>query len=214
MIISRLNGLNLDENSEIDYFQKCEILNSNPVLVARHFQYRVETFFKEIILHKKSPLGSVENYAIKVEFQFRGLLHVHCFIWVKNAPLLTRETKHEYVNFINSIVRVDLPDKDSEPDLKQLVSKYQTHCHSRSVENIRTFHVAFAMAGILLIEQFVLSLSMMNFPKKKKQQYILTKRQSILKEVKLYIDEYLDPHKPSYKENYICYFKCIGNFRK
>ena len=39
LIISRLHGLNLDEkNSEIDYFQKCEILNSNPVLVARHFQ--------------------------------------------------------------------------------------------------------------------------------------------------------------------------------
>lgn len=87
LIISRLNGLNLDENSEIDYFQKCEILNSNPVLVARHFQYRVETFFKEIVLHKNSPLGSVENYAIKVEFQFRGSPHVHCFIWVKNAPL-------------------------------------------------------------------------------------------------------------------------------
>ena len=61
LIISRLNGVDLDENSEIDYFQKCEILNSNPVLVARHFQYRVETFFKEIIIHKKSPLGSVEN---------------------------------------------------------------------------------------------------------------------------------------------------------
>ena len=42
---------------------------------------------------------------------------------------------------------------------------------------------------------------MMNFPKEK--AVILTKRQSILKEVKLYIDEYLDPHKPSYKENSI-----------
>ena len=61
LIISRLNGVDLDENGEIDYFQKCEILNSNPVLVARHFQYRVETFFKEIIINKKSPLGSVEH---------------------------------------------------------------------------------------------------------------------------------------------------------
>ena len=89
LIISRLNGLNLDENSEIDYFKKCEILNSNPV--ARHFQYRVETFFKEIILHKNGPLRNVENYAIKVEFQFRGSPHVDCFIWVKDAPLLTRQ---------------------------------------------------------------------------------------------------------------------------
>ena len=31
LIISRLNGVNLDENGESDYFQKCEILDSNPV---------------------------------------------------------------------------------------------------------------------------------------------------------------------------------------
>ena len=111
LIISVLNRINMDENSEIDYFRKCEVLNSNPVLVARHFQYRVETFFKEIIIHKKSPLECVENYAIKVEFQFRGSPHVHCFIWVKNAPLLMRETKDEYVEFIDSIVRVDYPVK-------------------------------------------------------------------------------------------------------
>lgn len=72
------------EGFDLDYFKKCEILNSNPVLVARRFQYRVETFFKEIIIHKKSPLGSVENYTIKVEFQFRGSPHVYCFIWIKN----------------------------------------------------------------------------------------------------------------------------------
>jgi hypothetical protein len=39
--------------------------------------------------------------------------------------LLTRETKDEYVNFIDSIVRVDLPDKDEEPKLHELVNKYQ-----------------------------------------------------------------------------------------
>ena len=49
----------------------------------------------------------MDNYAIKVEFQFRGSSHVHCFIWVKNAPLLSSETKEEYVNFIDSVVRVD-----------------------------------------------------------------------------------------------------------
>ena len=72
----------------------------------------------------------MDNYAIKVEFQFLGSPHVHCFIWVKNAPLLTKE---EYINFIDSVVRVDWPDKNTDPELQELVSKYQiSHCHSRS----------------------------------------------------------------------------------
>ena len=50
------------DNEDLDYFEKCEILNLNPVLTARHFQYREEVFFKEILLHKKSPIGQVNNY--------------------------------------------------------------------------------------------------------------------------------------------------------
>ena len=45
IIIARLNNIDVDY-SDFDYFQKCEILNQNPVLTARHFQFRVETFFK------------------------------------------------------------------------------------------------------------------------------------------------------------------------
>ena len=38
-IISKLNGLNLSEDDikNLDYFKRCEILNNNPVLLARHF---------------------------------------------------------------------------------------------------------------------------------------------------------------------------------
>ena len=59
-IIPKLNGLNLSQEdiSNIDYFQQCEILNSNPVLLARHFQYRAEVFFKEIIVD--DPFGKVK----------------------------------------------------------------------------------------------------------------------------------------------------------
>ena len=34
---------------KLSYFECCDILNSNPVLLARHFQYRVETFFEHIV---------------------------------------------------------------------------------------------------------------------------------------------------------------------
>jgi len=47
----------------------------------------------------------VTNYVIKVEFQMHGFHHVHAFIWVKNPPLLTKETKNEYTNNVDLIVR-------------------------------------------------------------------------------------------------------------
>ena len=59
------------------YFERCNYLNSNPVLLARHFQYRVEVF-KEIIVN--GPLGKVKYYAIRVEFQVRvALIYIHFY---------------------------------------------------------------------------------------------------------------------------------------
>ena len=43
----------------MSYEDRFNLLNSNPVLLVRHFQCRVEVFFKEIIVD--GPLGIV-NY--------------------------------------------------------------------------------------------------------------------------------------------------------
>ena len=46
-----------DENYQIKtdrmtWNEKCKMRNSNPVVVAKHFQYRVETLFKEVEIEK------------------------------------------------------------------------------------------------------------------------------------------------------------------
>ena len=89
IIIGKLN--NIDVSGDLDYFTRCNILNQNPVLTAKHFQYRVENFFKEILLHKDSPIGQVAHYVIKVEFQFRGSPHIHAFLWLSNPQLLQKK---------------------------------------------------------------------------------------------------------------------------
>ena len=53
---------------DLNYFERCNILNSNAVLLARHFQHRVEIFFKEILIIRDGPLGKVKYDAIQVEF--------------------------------------------------------------------------------------------------------------------------------------------------
>ena len=59
------------------------------LFLARHFQFRVEEFFTEIIID--GPLGKVKYHAIRVEFQYRG--SPHSFLWVICAPVLTKDTK-------------------------------------------------------------------------------------------------------------------------
>ena len=61
----------------MDFFERCTYLSMTPVLLARHFQYRVEVFFKVIVLN--GPLGKVKYYAIRVEFQVRRSSDIHSF---------------------------------------------------------------------------------------------------------------------------------------
>ena len=69
--------LSEDEIQDLSYQDRYKLLNKNPVLVARHFQFRVEIFFKEITLD--GPLGKTKYYVIRVEFQVRGTPHVYSF---------------------------------------------------------------------------------------------------------------------------------------
>lgn len=74
--------------SDIFFCQgRCSLLNSNPVLVERSFQYRVEVFFKEIVID--GPLEKMKYCAICVEFQIRGSTHINSFLLtVKKSKLL------------------------------------------------------------------------------------------------------------------------------
>ena len=136
-IISKLNGSNKsdEEIGQMDYEERCNILNSNPVLLARHFQYRVELFFRLIVVN--GPLGKVKYYAIRVEFQVRGSPHIHSFLWVLDAPKLTKETKDEYIRFVDQVIKADLPDPVHDIDLFKLVRTYQIHSHSCSCKKYK-----------------------------------------------------------------------------
>ena len=45
--------------------------------MARRFRYKVEVFFKEIVLD--GPLGKTKYHDIRIEFQEMGSLHVHLY---------------------------------------------------------------------------------------------------------------------------------------
>ena len=128
-IIYKLDGV-ATTDQEIDrmsYHERRDTLNKNPVIVARYFQFRVEIFFKVIILDK--PLGKTQYYVIGVEFQVRRSPHMHYFIWTLNSPKLTKHNIDEYTKWIDSIVSADLPDEINELVLFELIKIYQVHHH-------------------------------------------------------------------------------------
>ena len=57
------------------------MLNMNPVIVAKHFQYRVETFFTEILLSDADSIGKIVYYALRTEFFKREvhLIYMHIY---------------------------------------------------------------------------------------------------------------------------------------
>ena len=76
-VINELNNIGISEEEELknlSYQERCNLLNNNLVLMARHSQDKVEVFFKEIIL--VGPLGKTKNYAMCIEFQESGSPHV------------------------------------------------------------------------------------------------------------------------------------------
>ena len=72
--------------------------------MARHFQYKVEVFFKKIIL--EHPLKKTKFYAVRIEFQERVSPHVHWFILISNAPNIQNETT--YIDSIKKTINTQL----------------------------------------------------------------------------------------------------------
>ena len=119
-----------EDVEEMTWDEKSTWLSNHPVTAARHFQYRLDTFFQEFLRGKCRPIGEIIDYIICIEFQSRGSPHAHTIIWVKNAPKIGVQTDQEVIDFINKYQMCDLPTNDQE--LLELVQLLQTHVHSAS----------------------------------------------------------------------------------
>ena len=69
----------------------------------------------------------------------RGSSHVHCYLCVANAPVLTSNNKEEYVAFVDEIVHSFLPDRNENPELHYLVKLYQLPRHSRILDQVKEY---------------------------------------------------------------------------
>ncbi|KAM9770976.1 uncharacterized protein ACBT44_004651 isoform 4-T5 [Syngnathus typhle] len=113
--------------AELDWATKCEILRSNPVTTMRMFDKRVEALFRDLILSPARPIGEVVDYFYRLEFQHRGSPHIHCLIWVKDAPVFEEASEGAICDFVSRYISAQLPDPEKEPELYKKVTEVQMH---------------------------------------------------------------------------------------
>lgn len=84
-------------------------------LIARVFRLKIKTF---IDIVKGGLFGEVLCYVYTVEWQKRGLPHIHSLVWL--AEKLR-------ANHVDSAIKAEIPDPTLDPILHQIVSRQMIH---------------------------------------------------------------------------------------
>ncbi|XP_076062385.1 uncharacterized protein LOC143037725 [Oratosquilla oratoria] len=90
--------------------------NDRPDLVSRIFKLKVDSIMDD--LTNKNIFGRVKAFLYSIEWQKRGLPHVHILLWMEervNAEL------------VGSVISAEIPDKEKEPRLHDIVTKCMIH---------------------------------------------------------------------------------------
>ncbi|OMO96975.1 DNA helicase PIF1, ATP-dependent [Corchorus olitorius] len=96
--------------------QKAE---DRPDIVCRVFKMKVDKLMEDIT--KNEFFGKTTAALYVVEFQKKGLPHVHILVW------LSRDLKSSPIDDIDSMISAELPNKETDPDKYEAVSKFMMH---------------------------------------------------------------------------------------
>jgi hypothetical protein len=129
----------------VDKMSAGELCSMDPVTVSKHFHDRFHGVFHKLILSKENPpLGVVERYFYRVEYQARGCAHVHCLLWIRDAPVIGSSGPEEILKFVESHITCEKPDRFASPTLNRLVTKFQTHKCSSYCNRFRVHNGKFS----------------------------------------------------------------------
>ena len=115
-----------EEILNMTWEQKSKLIKSDPVTCARYFDHRFHKFFANVLCHKSNPVGSIEDYFYRIEFQQRGSPHVHMLLWIRGAPNPHEDSDEKVTQFIDEYITCDKQDADD------YLINYQTHRHAKT----------------------------------------------------------------------------------
>ena len=109
--------------------QKSELIQSDPVITARHFDHRVQVFFHGVLNSSLAPIGQIDDFFYRVEFQQRGSPHIHCLFWIHGAPQYGRDPDNDVIAFIDRYLTCK---RHTEAVELTEVSKLHEHKHTQT----------------------------------------------------------------------------------
>ena len=119
-----------DECEKLPWQEKCRLIQSDPITCARFYNNRVQEFIKLLKFKNGIFLNHfVIHYYYRIEFQHRGSPHIHCIIWLKDAPIFNSNDPHSFgicEKFIDEYITCE-----NDDSISNLIS-YQIHKHSKS----------------------------------------------------------------------------------
>ena len=71
-----VNDLTIDEFIHVHKIKKHELFQENVLMITRVFDARIRAFINKIVMAKNAPLN-VMYYTYRIEFQARGMPHLH-----------------------------------------------------------------------------------------------------------------------------------------
>lgn len=157
ILAQRGTHLTNDDIDSMTWEQRCEVLRSNPITAARHFQFRLDMFLKDILMSQAEPVGKIRHYFYRIEFQQRGSPHAHGVLWIQNAPDIDKSSSLEITSFVDKYVKCNLPDENTDEELYTLVNQLQRHTHSPSCKK-RAKNAGLVSQDQYLQKQFYLNL--------------------------------------------------------
>ena len=133
-LIDYIKAANLDF-PDIDKLSPSALINKDPVLASEYIHKRFDALLKFII--DAEPLGKVKSHYVRHEYQMKGTVHFHCFLWIEGAPIIGQSSDEEIARFIQKHITCRVPDPVEEETLFDVVTSYNSHkCRSYC---LRTF---------------------------------------------------------------------------
>ena len=103
-----------------------KLCTEDPISVSRKFSSKFHAFFRKVILNGR-VLGDVTHYNWKKEYQARGAPHYQVIVWIDEAPVIDRDDPEDVLSWIQERITCRIPNKESNPKLHRLVTRYQMH---------------------------------------------------------------------------------------
>ena len=98
-----------DELENLNWKEKCRLIQTDPVTCARHSDYQVNQFLTKFLLSSAEPLETISDRFYRVEYQQRGSPHIHMLIWLDGAPEFQVKSDAKVTGFIGNIITCQNP---------------------------------------------------------------------------------------------------------